>query len=745
MKISLFKNVSETRNPEIIDLIDYLCDTRDGKWEDIVNECRNKKSKDERDEKKRTMPTACLSGTFTYRSDANLITHSEIIAMDLDDLENLNTLKNQLKQDKYVFSVFMSTSGFGLRVLFKIEANKHKEAFKGICQYIYERYGENCDTNSSVSKPYVVSFDPDLYLNPDYEQVPIFKRYVKETIIKNVPSYIHTNEDFENVYKQIIGRRINICENYDDWLKVGFGLAEQFGEGGRSYFHELSQLSEKYKYEVCNKQYGYCLKGNGSGSKINIRSFYYLAKSNGINIASEKTKEVVRTTRNAKKAGLSAEQISKNLKEKAGIEGVDELISKVYSSSDKEGFEDADESILGVLEMFINNSYNLRFNEISGFFEDNGRPVNPTAMNSIYIAAKKIMPKLDYNLMIRLLKSDFVPIYNPLFEFFGSDGIPVILPPAQEKTDKVFDSPLIDKLAESIINDDEAFTRYFLKKWLVSIVSSAHKVHSPLLFCLLGAQHTGKTEFFRRLVPNELRQYYAESKLDKEKDDELLMTENLIIMDDELGGKSKADALKLKNITSKQYFSLRRPYGDHNEKILRLAVLCGTSNYKQIMSDPTGNRRIIPVEVKDINKDLFNSINKKDLFLEMFRLYKQGFDWRIFPADLKILNKDEEKFSVVIKERELMLRYFEPGDDYRFSTTDIIVELERLTNQKLNINILGRELDELGYKRKSTRIGEHKERVRSLWCLNKINRIDEGLFRPDNPADARPNETPDPF
>jgi len=743
MKVSLFENVGECRNPEILDLIDYLTDTRDGKWEDIVNICRNISDKESRDEYKRKMPTACLSGTFSYRNDASLVTHSEIIAMDLDEVDNLNSLKSQLKNDKYVFSVFMSTSGFGLRVLFKIEPNKHKEAFKGLCQYIFEKYGERPDTNSSVSKPYVVSFDPDLYINPDYQNCPVFKKYVKETVIKNIPSYVHNDDDFENAYKQIVGRRINICESYEDWLKVGFGIAEAFGESGRHYFHGISEISDKYRYRVCNDQYTYCLKAKGSGGKINIKSFYYLAKINGVNIVSERTKDIVRTTKNAKKAGLSVKQISQNLKDKAGIEDVDDLIQRVFDADEKESFGDDDDSLLGTLEMFISNSYNLRFNEITGFFEDNGTPVNPTAMNSIFIAAKKILPKLDYPLMIRLLKSDFIEHYNPLMEFFGSDGIPVYLPPNPDKNPRKFESPLIDELAACIINDDPAFTVYFLRKWLVSIVSAAHGVHSPLLFCLLGKQGTGKTEFFRRLMPRDLQNYYTQSKLDKGKDDEILMTEYLVIMDDELGGKSKADALKLKNITSTDFFSLRRPYGEHNEKIRRLAVLCGTSNYKAIMSDPTGNRRIIPCEVKDINKERFNDINKKDLFMEMFRLYKDGFDWRINPSDLKLLNQDEEKFSVIIKERELLYRYFAPGESERMSTTDILVDIERLTGQKLNINILGSQLDDLGYIRKSTRIGAFKEKVRLMWCVDKIGRFDGDYKKEDEQKQNTKNKPSD--
>lgn len=720
MNISLFKNVSEPRNPEIIGIIDYLIKIRDGEWQDIVIKCRNIQDKEERDLFKQKMPTACLSGEFTYRSNDSLVSHNGIIAMDLDGIDDVNNLHEKLQSDKYVFSVFVSVGGFGLRVLFKIDPNRHNDAFKGIRNYIFDKYKEVCDPNGGLSKPYIVSFDPDLYINENSE---IFTKYVKETVVKNVPSYIHNNDDFKRVYEQIIGRNINIVESYEDWLKIGFGISEEYGESGRYYFHQLSRLSPKYKFEICEKQYTACLKHKGLGEKINIRSFYYLAKSNGINIASERTKDIVRITRNSKKAGLSKKQISDNLKEKSGIEGVDDFIDKVYDSTEKDDIFDSEDSTIETLELFISNNYNLRFNEVSGFFEDNGVQVNPTLMNSIYISAKKIIPKLDYQLMIRLLKSDFIPTFNPFFEFFGSDGIPVILPPIPDKDKQKIESPLIDKLASCIKNKDEAYTNYFLRKWLVSIVSSAHKIHSPLLFCLLGPQGTGKTEFLRRLMPKELMQYYAESKLDKEKDDELLMTENLIIMDDELGGKSKQDALKLKNITSKQWFSLRRPYGDHNEKILRLAVLCGTSNYKEVMSDPTGNRRIIPVEVEDIDKEKYNSIDKKELFLEMFKLYKSGFDWRISHDDLKLLNKDEQKYSITVKERDLIIKYFEPSDEDYLNTTEILIELEDLTRQKLNATIIGRELGNLDFKRKSIRVGPYNAKVTSKWGIKRINRV----------------------
>ena len=725
MNISLFKDVSSVKNPQIINLVDYLYNIRDGKWQDIVIKCRNIKDKKERDSFKNTMPTACMSGEFSYRNNESILSHNGYIAIDIDYVNDITLAKRRLIKDRYVASVFSSVSGYGLRVIFRIEPQKHNIAFKSICQYIYNKYSINCDINGGLSKPYIVSFDPDAYINPDFNDVPVFKDYIKETIVKNIPSYIHNSDDFINVYKQILGRRINICESYDDWIKVGFGISEEFGENGRLYFHELSRISDKYNYTNCDKQYTSCLKHSiSSGQKINIRSFYYLAKINGINISSEKTKEIIRVTKRSKKAGLSISQISNNLKEKAGITDSDNFIERIYKSDEKGDFEDSEESIIETLELFISNNYNLKLNEVTGFFEDNGRVINSNAMNSIYISAKKILPKLDYNLMLRLLKSDFIASYNPFFEFFNSDGIPVVLNANPKEDDVKYESPLIDELSKCIITEEgkEEYTNFFLRKWLVSIVSAAHKVHSPLLLCLLGAQNTGKTEFFRRLMPEELKSYYAESKLDKEKDDEILMCENLIIMDDELGGKSKSDAIKINNLTSKQYFSLRRPYAESNEKILRIAVLCGTSNYFSVLTDPTGNRRIIPVIVKDIDKERYNSINKKDLFMEMYQLYKQGFDWRITSKDLIMLNEDDERFSIVIKERELILKYFEPGDEDFLSSTEVLVELELLTKQKLSINVIGRQLEDIGFTKKTVRYGAFNSKTKKAWCVNKINR-----------------------
>lgn len=712
--ISVFKNVLEPSTPIDCDLLTHLEDIRDGMWRDIVLECRSIKDKEKRSLFKQKMPTATLSGQFSYRNEQGLIEHSGILAIDLDHVENIPQVRKRLMEDRYVYSLWISPSGDGFRVLFFIDPYKHRESFRGIAQYLSSTYGLIADRNgSNVSKPYIVSYDPLLYLNPD--KVPEWKRYLRETVIKPIQNFVHTEGDFQYILKEVVARNVDITNNdYNDWVRLGICIADKFGEDGRDYFRQLSQ-SKQTKISV-DEQYKRCLKANKDGERVGIATFYYLAKTAGINIVSEQTKTIIRATRNGKKTGLKKEQIISNLKEFENIVDADVIVGNVYDSPT--GYSEEEESILHILELFISNNYSLRMNEVTGYIESKGKPQTESDLNTIFIAAKKVAPKLDFKLMMRLLKSDFIPTFNPFIEFLGSDGIPYMLPATPIENGTRFSSPLIDKLSATIKNDNPAYTQYFTRKWIVSIISAMHKLHSPLVHTLLGPIGTGKTEWYRRLLPPELHPYYQQSKLDKGKDDELLMCENILILDDELSGKSKADSIKLNNITSTDFFSLRRPYGDHNEKVLRYAVLCGTSNYpKGVIPDTSLNRRIIPIDCFNVNKEDYNLIDKKELFIEAFRLYKEGFDWRITSDDVAYLNQDAEQYESTIKEKDLVDRFYFPGNDYKMTATDIAIEIEFMTRQKLNVNSIGRELSKLGFKNKSVR--ESKDKVTSRWMVNK--------------------------
>ena len=291
----------------------------------------------------------------------------------------------------------------------------------------------------------------------------------------------------------------------------------------------------------------------------------------------------------------------------------------------------------------------------------------------------------------------------------------------------------LDKLARSIdtdtgakVNDVDPDYKYlFIRKWFVGIVASIYRQHSPILLVLTGGQNTGKTEFFRRLLPDKLKPYYAESKLDAGKDDEILMCQKLLIMDDELGGKSKQEAKKLKELTSKDEFTLREPYGRKNVRLKRLAVLCGTSNDELVLNDPTGNRRIVPINVLSIDHALYNSIDKTELLLEAYHLYNEGYNWRLTADDVQKLNNNTIEFEQIRHEAELISMYYKLPEYAEgiqsvelLTATEIKTYIEEKSGQKLSPWKIGQELKALGFEQEIRKVFGKTQRLYRVIPLN---------------------------
>jgi hypothetical protein len=692
--ISIYNGVTETKGGETLPFDLFLEGIRTGKWQDIVLPIRTIKEKKERDAAKKKAPIVTLSGSFNERKDDGLNKHSSFIGIDIDDVSNPEDLKKSLAADKYIVAAFTSISGRGLCLVFHISGAKHREAFQGINQYLYDNYDVICDpTSINVSRARFVSYDPHIYISVNYDK---FLSYPKVKPPKKIEKTVFEKTDFDELLKEICGRRLNLCEDYHDWLRIGFALSHKFAEQGREYFHIVSQYSSKYQANSTDKQYTACLKHKG-GTEATIATFYYYCKQAGIQLYSERTRKIVHSASHGKKGGLNQKQVAENLKKFEQIEGAEDLIQQVYEndiSIDEDG-------LLPQLELWLRQNYELRRNLITRYIENNGKPLEHKDFNSIFISAKKIFPELSFELMDRLINSDFVPTYNPFFEFFESNK-------ERKKTG------CIEKLFSCIQSKDAEFVLHFGRKWLVGIISAIHGEHSPLMLILTGeTQNTGKTEFFRRLLPTDLKKYYAESKLDAGKDDEILMTQKALIMDDEMGGKSKKENKRLKELTSKQTFSLREPYGRNNVDLVRLAVLCGTSNDNELLNDPTGNRRIIPVQVYSINHDVYNSVDKTDLLMEAYWLWKEGFEWKLDKHDIEYLGIDKISFEVSNFEKELLQQYFEKGDD-NLTATEIMIYLEAKTKQRLIIDKIGKELKALGFEQKKIDSG-----TKRVYCVSK--------------------------
>jgi len=629
-----------------VDFINFINGIKSGTWQDQVLQVRTILDKKLRADAKQKCPLVTVSGSFIERKDSSIRLHSGFIAIDLDNVENVNATKDILSKDNYVFSAFTSISGNGLCVIFKIDGDRHLEAFNSIAAYLYQSYQLIVDqSGKNISRARFVSFDPFLHLNENALQ---FKKYLPKEKPKKISKVVYVKSDFDAVIKQMYDRSVNICEDYSDWVSVAYALISQFGESGLDYFHTLSSISSKYDSLNTERQYKSCLRNHAEKGKVaTIGTIYYHAKQAGIDTYSEKTKGIIRAAALQTKSGVKKDGIQKALQMMEGItpEESADIIDQVIAKDIKHKSESVVDDVVNSLK-----NYKIKKNTITRNVEWNVKPIDDSDINSIFLDLKSAFKEVTKDLVCSVLFSNRIESYNPIHTFFSERGQPD------------FELPNLNLLLSSIVSDTENCD-VWITKWLVSAIASSYGKHSPLVLVFCGEeQGTGKTHWFRYLLPQQLQNLFAESKMDAGKDDEILMTKKWFILDDEYGGKSKREEKRLKEITSKQWINVREPYGRVSVDLRRLAVFCGTSNDVQILNDPTGNRRIIPIHILSIIQDKYNQCDKEMLWIELHQLYKSGYDYTILKNEIIQLNTNTKNFKQSTPEEELIFDKISPGN-----------------------------------------------------------------------------------
>jgi len=187
--ITIFKNIKEVDASFYRDVSVALDRIKSGANKDTIKIIRSCKDKGERNEYKKLLPAICFSGQFNKRSDSSLILHSGIICLDFDDYEKKKDMlqdKEMLCKDKYVYSVFISPSGNGLKVLIKIpqDPDNHVNYFNALSKHFDSQHFDK--TCKNLSRVCYESYDPLIYINenssvwdkidePEYKEVNTYR------------------------------------------------------------------------------------------------------------------------------------------------------------------------------------------------------------------------------------------------------------------------------------------------------------------------------------------------------------------------------------------------------------------------------------------------------------------------------------------------------------------------------------------------------------------------------------------
>jgi predicted P-loop ATPase len=665
--VSCFKSVTDKIpvNQPILNILNQI------KSEDLklkVEKLRSIPTKPEKELLKKQLPCITVSGVFKNGHAAkDLKKHSGLIQIDFDAVLNLKDLKEKICGDIYTYACFISPSGTGIKAIVKIVPEFHLESFEALAAYYAVKYGAIMDAKcKDVGRLMYLSYDENLFIN---ENAMVFD------VIKN---------NVEQAISQLENTQTDLTANYDNWLKIGFAFAQQFGEAGRDYFHRVSKINVKYESETCNKQYDNCLKSSGDG--VTIKTFFHLIKEAGLT-----------NSNNNQNVKLNVKQ---NVKQNVNL-GLP--IANNTNTSDKPINET---SKIYIVEEYLKEQYDLRYNEVTAEIEcknedDKFEPINE---NRIYIDLRRNNISISQSDLAALLRAGRLPVFNPFKDYFSN------LPKWDGTTDH------IAKLCTYITAKDQNRFNTQLKKMLVRCIACGFGIaFNKHAFVLTGLQNGGKSSLCRWLCPDTLKDYYTENLSADNKDNLTSLCQNFIINLDELAALSKMDLNVLKSMLSRDYVKVRLPYDRKASVHKRRASFFGSTNKDEFLNDETGSVRWLCHEILALDWNYMKDLNIDLIWAQAFALFNSSFKYALSAAEIEENENANAKHQLRSPELEYLTAHFIPSAKGQplteaMTATSIINRLREanLTSMNLNVTNMGKALKMAGYKQTTERVGENK-------------------------------------
>lgn len=173
--------------------------------------------------------------------------------------------------------------------------------------------------------------------------------------------------------------------------------------------------------------------------------------------------------------------------------------------------------------------------------------------------------------------------------------------------------------------EDNAYTRAAIRKTLVAAVARVFEpgIKFDTALILVGEQGTYKSTFVKKLGMEWFSDTFT--TVQGKESFEQIQGAWLIEMA-ELSGLKKAEVESIKHYISKREDMFRPAYGRTVETYKRQCVFFGTTNNKDFLRDPTGNRRFMPIDVRPeyVTKSVSDDLTQDEvnqIWAEAYQLY----------------------------------------------------------------------------------------------------------------------------
>ena len=373
--------------------------------------------------------------------------------------------------------------------------------------------------------------------------------------------------------------------------------------------------------------------------------------------------------------------------------------SSGYVDKDSKELSDNIMSMIG----FLCKKYDFRYNSVMKFTEYRPKdkdywgfqPVDARVQKRMTLEVQLANIRVSIKDVRNYLESDLLSTYNPvenfLFKCMGKwDG-----------------KDHIRALARTVPTDNPHWEDWFYT-WFLAMVDqwrtySHRKYGNSVAPLLISKQGYNKSTFCRSLVPPELQWGYNDNLVLSEKRQVLqAMCQALVINLDEFNQISpQVQQGFLKNIIQLPSVKMKPPYGSHVQEFPRMASFIATSNMEDILSDPSGNRRFLGVELTG-PIDVSQLPNYEQLYAQALSALQAGEKTYFDAEQTKMIMASNRKFEVISPVDQYFNLYFDLTDDVKqgeyLTAAEIFQELKSHIGSSVKLSNLitfGRKLSQM--------------------------------------------------
>lgn len=425
MDITIFKNIKQTSTPFFKTITVMLDRIQNGASKDIVENIRKEKDKSTRNIIKQQLPAICFSGKFTKRLDEAILEHSGFICLDFDGYateKEMNADKAVISKNKYTYSVFVSPSGNGLKVIVKIprDIENHKNYFNSLESHFNSKYFDK--TSKNISRVCYESYDPNIFINVHSEIWDTISEheYTETNLLK--PTIPITDEN-------------KIVDILMKWWTRKYGLVD--GERNNNVFILASAFNE---YGVGRSLAEYVMGQFSSKDfplseiKTTIESAY--RNANKFNTKSYEDDEKVSQVRQKLRKGVAKKDIKSSLIKDNVPEGIINDVIDTIDKDEQKFWNKSDKGAISIVHYAFRDF--LEDNGYYKFYPENTKTfvfvkvtnnlIDNTSEDEIKDFVLNYLETVDdlsvYNFFAdktRVFKEDFLSLLSPVNVYFMED------------------------------------------------------------------------------------------------------------------------------------------------------------------------------------------------------------------------------------------------------------------------------------------------------------------------------------